>query len=99
MGWTVGVLFPAGAGIFFLIRRRFQSSPGAYPAGVLSPGIKRLEREANQSLPFSAEVKNAWSYTSTLACLHGVVLSQAQGQRGRSQTVAVRTFLYHLAMA
>jgi hypothetical protein len=31
--------------------------------------------------PSSAEVSNAWSYTSTLTvCLHGVVLSLAQGQ-------------------
>jgi hypothetical protein len=33
-------------------------------------------READHSPPFSAEVKNAWSYTSTPPIrLHGVVLS------------------------
>jgi hypothetical protein len=33
---------------------------------VLNPGIKRPGDEANLSPPSSAEVKNAWSYTSTL---------------------------------
>jgi hypothetical protein len=32
----------------------------------LSPGIKRPGREADHSTPSSAEVKNVWSYTSTL---------------------------------
>jgi hypothetical protein len=32
--------------------------------GVLSPGIKRPERETNHTPPFSVEIKNAWSYTS-----------------------------------
>jgi hypothetical protein len=40
-----------------------------------SLGVKRLGREADQSPPSSAEVKNAWSYTSTPSIrLHGVVL-------------------------
>jgi hypothetical protein len=30
----------------------------------LSPTVMQLEREANHSHPFSAEVKNAWSFTS-----------------------------------
>jgi hypothetical protein len=39
------------------------------------------EREADHSLSSSAEVKIAWSCTSTHPIrLHGVVLSQAQGQ-------------------
>jgi hypothetical protein len=33
--------------------------------GILSPGVKRLRREADHSPPSSAEVKNAWRYTST----------------------------------
>jgi hypothetical protein len=33
--------------------------------GALSLGIKRLGREGDRSPPSSAEVKNAWSYTST----------------------------------
>jgi len=41
--------------------------------GVESPG-----READHSHPFSAaEVKNAYSYTSTPTCLCGVVLNYA----------------------
>jgi hypothetical protein len=28
-------------------------------------GVKQLEREANHSPPFSAEVKNEWNYTTT----------------------------------
>ena len=36
-------------------------------------GKKRPEREVNHSPPFSAQVKNEWSCTSTLAiCLHGL---------------------------
>jgi hypothetical protein len=37
--------------------------------GVLSPGLKRPAREADHSPPTSAEVKNAWSYTSTHQCV------------------------------
>jgi hypothetical protein len=33
--------------------------------GELSLGVKRPEREADHSPPSNAEVKNAWSYTST----------------------------------
>jgi len=48
--------------------------------GTLFLGIKRPRRETDQSLLSSAEVKNAWGYTSTPPVrLHGVVL-KAQGQ-------------------
>jgi len=41
-----------------------------------SLGVKRPVREADQIPQSSAEIKNAWSYASTLRiCLHGVVLS------------------------
>jgi hypothetical protein len=44
--------------------------------GALSLGIKRLGREAAHSPPSTAEVMNAWSYTSTLPIrLYGVVLN------------------------
>jgi hypothetical protein len=33
--------------------------------GALSPEVKRLGREADHSSISGAEVKNAWSYTST----------------------------------
>jgi hypothetical protein len=44
--------------------------------GALFLGIKLPAREADHLPPSSAEVKNEWSYTSTLPIrLHGVVLS------------------------
>jgi hypothetical protein len=63
------VRFPAGAGNFSL-RHRVQNVSGAhlapYPMGTRGsfPGVKRPGREADHSHPSSAEVKNAWSYTS-----------------------------------
>jgi hypothetical protein len=42
----------------------------------LIPGLKRPGREADHTPPSSAEVKNAWSYTSAPPLRpHGVVLS------------------------
>jgi hypothetical protein len=64
------VRFPAGAGNFSL-HHRVQNGSGAQPAsypmttGGLFLGIKVPGREADFSPPSSAEVKNAWSYTST----------------------------------
>jgi hypothetical protein len=50
--------------------------PSQRVPGTLSPGVKRPGHEADHSLPFSAKVKNAWSYTSVLPIrLYGVVLS------------------------
>jgi len=91
-GWTTGVRFLSGAGNFFLrhrIQRGFGAHPDSYRTGTGGPypGVKRPGREADHSPPSSAEVKNAWSYTSTpphvfmtwclVKCtiLHGVVLS------------------------
>jgi hypothetical protein len=75
------VRFPAGAWNFF------SSPPRPYRLWVppsllyngcqgLSLGVKRPRREANHSTPSSAEVKNAWSYTSTpqYAFIHKVIL-------------------------
>jgi hypothetical protein len=43
--------------------------------GALSPRVEQSVCEADRSRPCSAEVKNAWSYTSTTPIrLHGVVL-------------------------
>jgi hypothetical protein len=54
--------------------------PNGYQ-GLFPWGLKRPGREADHSLPSGAEIKNALSYTSTPPIrLHGVVLSQAQGQ-------------------
>jgi hypothetical protein len=75
------VRFPAGLGIFlFTTTSRTSLGPTQPPIhlvqGALSLGIKRPGREADHSPPSSAEVKNAWSYTSTPPVrLHGVVLS------------------------
>jgi len=58
--------------------------PASYPVGTgaLSPGVKWPECEADHWPPFSAKVKNAWSYASippyiflVWIHLHGVVLS------------------------
>jgi hypothetical protein len=75
------VQFPTGAGNSSLYHR-IQNGSGAHPAsytmvtGVLSPGVKWPWREADHSPPSSAEVKNAWSYTSTRPIrLPGVALS------------------------
>jgi hypothetical protein len=64
------VRFPAWAGNFSLHHRVQNGSgahPDSYPMGIGSPSleVKRPEREADHSPPSSAEVKNAWSYTST----------------------------------
>ena len=43
---------------------------GSYPGGVV---VKKPGHEFNHSPPFSAEVKNEWSYTSTPPTrLHGL---------------------------
>jgi hypothetical protein len=75
------LFFPAGAGNFSL-HYRVQNGSEAHPAsyqmgtGGSFPGVKAEGREADHSPPSSAEVKNAWSYTSTpLTRLHDVVLS------------------------
>jgi hypothetical protein len=58
-GWTAGVQFPAGQG--FPVRYNVHTGSGAHPAfcpvvtGVLSSGIKRPGRVANNSLPSCAE--------------------------------------------
>jgi hypothetical protein len=60
--WGSRVRFPAGAGNFSL-HHRVQNGTGPHPAsypmvpGALSFGIKWPGREADHSLPFSAEVK------------------------------------------
>jgi hypothetical protein len=75
------VRFPAGA-VNFSLHHRVQKGSGVHPAsypmgtGTLSLGVKRPGSEADHSPPSSAEVKTAWSYTSTSPIrLHGVVLS------------------------
>jgi hypothetical protein len=43
--------------------------PIQWVPGALSPGVKRPGREADHTLPTSAEVKKTWVYTSTLPYL------------------------------
>jgi hypothetical protein len=70
------VRFPAGDGNFSLHYRVQNGSGAQWVPGALSLGVKWQGREADHSPPSSAEVKTAWSYTSTPPIrLHGVVLS------------------------
>jgi hypothetical protein len=56
---------PTRAGNFPL-HHRVHTGSGTHPASYpLSLGIWQPEREADHSPPSSAEVNNAWSYTST----------------------------------
>jgi hypothetical protein len=67
-GWMIGVRFPTRAGNFSL-RHRLQTDSGAHT-------VKRPEREADHSLPSSAEVKECVElYLHSPIRLHGVVLS------------------------
>jgi hypothetical protein len=51
-------------------------SPTQLVVGALSLRVKQQGCEADHSPPSSANVGNAWSYTSIQpVCLHGVVLS------------------------
>jgi hypothetical protein len=79
------VRFPAGARNFSLLHR-VQNDSGAHPASYSMgtrcsfPGGKAAGAcEADHSPTSSAEVKNAWRYTSTTCnppiLLHGVMLS------------------------
>jgi hypothetical protein len=69
-----------GLGIFlFATAFRTALRPTQHPIqwvpGVFTPVVKRPGREADHSHPYSAEVKNAWSYTSTRSIrLHVLVL-------------------------
>jgi hypothetical protein len=59
----VGVRVPIGSRIFS--KRSVQTGSGAHPASYpMGTGVKRQGREADHSLPTSAEVKKTWIYTS-----------------------------------
>jgi hypothetical protein len=70
-GWMIRIRLPAEAGNFSLCHC-VQIGSGAHPASYpmdtrgFPTGVKRPEREADDSTPSIAQVKNAWSYTSTL---------------------------------
>jgi hypothetical protein len=63
MGWDA---FPAGTVMdFFPLHHRFQIGSGANPASYpMGTGASCPGGKVDQSPPSSAEVKNAWSYTS-----------------------------------
>jgi hypothetical protein len=70
MTQVLGFNSQQGLGIFFFTTvSRTALGPTQPPIQwvleVLSLGVKRPEREADHSPPSSAEVNNAWSYTST----------------------------------
>jgi hypothetical protein len=85
VSFRLRVRFPevggGGLGIFlFTTASRTAPGPAQFPIqsvpGALSLGVKRPGCEADHSPAPSAEVKNAWIYTSTPPIrLHGVVLS------------------------
>jgi hypothetical protein len=63
MGWIAGVQFLTEARFFlyfttFRLSLGSNQSPIQWVPGVISPGIKCPEHEADHSYPFSAEVKN-----------------------------------------
>jgi hypothetical protein len=65
-----GVRFPVGTNIFlFTVASRIALGPTQPPIelvpGVPTPGLKLPGCEDDHSLPCSAQVKNAWSYTPT----------------------------------
>jgi hypothetical protein len=62
--------FDSWQGRGFLCCHRVQTGFRAHPAsdgyrGLFPGGVKRTGREADHSPPSTAEIKNAWSYTST----------------------------------
>jgi hypothetical protein len=97
-GWTTRIQFPAGGndGIFSPPRSNQILGPTNFLSceyGAFSPELQWPRREAAHLSPSSAEVKNAWSYSSTSPfnfmawCLikqrirlRGVVLRWAWGQ-------------------
>jgi hypothetical protein len=83
-GWTIGVLgFDSrrrvGIFLFITVSRTalgLLQPPIQWVPGALFLGVKRQGREADNSLPPRAEVKNALCYASTPpVVLRGVVLS------------------------
>jgi len=103
MGWTLWVQLPIGAmlGIFLSPPRpyRLWCPYSLIPSGyrrLFTPVVKRLKHKTEHSLPYSADVKNVWSFTTAPQyvfmswCLikqqihlHDMVLSKDQGQLHR----------------
>jgi hypothetical protein len=70
MDWTIRCSIP-DSGRIFLFSKNVQKGNGvhlaSYPIGTraLSLGVKPAKRKADQSLPFSAKVKNEKRYSAT----------------------------------
>jgi hypothetical protein len=82
MGWTTGVRFLDGKEIFLSSpprSDRLWDPPSLLSngyRGAPSPKVKLPGREADNSPPSNAEVKNKWSFNATPPIrLHDVVLS------------------------
>jgi hypothetical protein len=81
-GWTIGVLFPAGArnlSLLHIVQTGSEAHPTSYPLligrGAIYPGIKR-PGSVNLTINFhSSEVKIVEIYLHFLICLHGMVLN------------------------
>jgi hypothetical protein len=82
-GWTIEILgFDSRRGLgIFLFTNPSRTALGStqhpiqWVPRALSLGVKRPEREAENSPPSSVEVKHVWGYTSSPPTrLHGVVL-------------------------
>jgi hypothetical protein len=75
----VWVWVPVGQefSLLHVIQTGSEAHPASYQMGTGGsfPWEKRPGREADHSPPTSAEVKKTLIYTSTLPCLHGVVLN------------------------
>jgi hypothetical protein len=59
--WTTEYRLTTATRIFFFATQ----PPMQWVSGALSLGVEWPDREAEHSPPSSAQVKNAWSYTST----------------------------------
>jgi hypothetical protein len=70
MGWTIGVRFPTGVGVFSP-RYRVRTSSGVQ-------GVKRLSRESDR-LHLVQRLRMYGGIPPLPTRLHGVVLSEAQG--------------------
>jgi len=75
MGWKTTIQLQAGAmmGFFSLphIQTGSEAQPTSYPIG---SGGSCHSGKADHPFPSSAEVKNAWSHSST-QCLHSIVVN------------------------
>jgi len=78
----MGVRLPAGTEIFIFATPVLGSThpPLLSVLGYLSPWVKRLEREADDSPPSGAEVNILGYFTSTLHTRHRQCRASVQGQ-------------------